>query len=180
MGDPTTAQVVILALNPKAGEQYIEPEPAFDRELRLSLTFQSNTSFYPLDPRFHKHSGYKHWHRLLREVILECGIEKVGGAIACVEWLPYQSPNFPLLPKWLRLPSQMYGFSLVHQAIQNNAVILGPKRLPHWRDDVSALGAAEIVEFQGVRGTTHLSLGNLGRQNFDKVCERIANARKAG
>lgn len=174
MGDPRRAPVVILAINPGAGERNLEPDPLFDHELRLSLTFQSQVSFYPLDRRFMGHSGYKHWSPRLRELVEKFAPEVLARAIACVEWFPYQSQQFPGLPPSLRLRSQKYGFSLVRQAISNRALFLGPKSLTRWEDDVPTLDQAEVIRFLGVRAATHLSVGNLGRENFDRVCQRIA------
>src|SRR2546429_6934210 len=151
MGDPRTAPVVILAINPSAGEEVLGQNALFERELLLSLTFQSKTSFYPLDRRFMDRSGYTYWFPRLRDLITECGMDAVARSIACVEWFPYQSPTFRQLPK--RIPSQEYGFALVRRAIYNKALIVGPPSLRRWEEDIRTLPQAHIVKFRSPRST---------------------------
>jgi hypothetical protein len=178
MGDPRMAAIVILSINPKAGEEMLGQDTAFDRELRLSLTFQNQVSFYPLDRRFMSHSGQTYWAPRLRDLLAVFQTEVLASAIACVEWFPYQSQRFRQLPRGVRLDSQRYGFWLVRQAIHNKALFVGPPSLRRWEEDVSTLGQAEVVRFRSPR-CTYLSRRNLGPENFDRVCQRIAAFRPA-
>jgi hypothetical protein len=71
-----TAELFLLALNRGSSpNDYADlRNPDYAEQWRLTLSFQTRTAFYFLDPAFKNTSGYGWWARRLRELIAVAGI----------------------------------------------------------------------------------------------------------
>ena len=149
-GNPNSAQVFMLALNPGfSPNDYIElSNPDYAEQWRLALSFQTRTPFYFLDPAFKDTGGYRGWARRLRELIEVVGIEAVGAKVMCIEHFPYKSVRYA--PLGVTLPSQLYSFELVREAIRQRkqVVIMRSERV--WLESVP-----ELRSYPNIRLSNH-------------------------
>jgi hypothetical protein len=111
-GDPASASVVILSLNPGLSPADYFGEfrvPEFRRALLANLRQRRESSAFPnlwLDPLFSWHSGFKYWHEKLRKVIDRLAerhsvarseaLRLVSGRVASLELYPYHSARFDM------------------------------------------------------------------------------------
>ena len=106
----------MLALNPGFAEvdhQDLQ-NPDYAEQWRLTLSFQTRTPFYFLDPAFAHTSGFQWWHGRLRELIAIVGIEAVAKKVMCMEHFPYKSVRYQ--PLGVTLASQEFTFELLREA----------------------------------------------------------------
>jgi hypothetical protein len=171
IGDPRSAGIVLLGLNPGWVETTEELERGeYATQNRLGLTFQSRVPMWNLDARLAGTPGYGWWSRRLRLVIEAVGLDRVQTAVACVEWLPYHSPTFRRLPAVL--PSQEYGFRLVSEAADRGAVIVLMRSRKLWLDAVPALSGADLLEMKVPR-SPYLTPANLTEAGFARICDAL-------
>ncbi len=135
-GDPATARVVVLALNPGVGphDYFGEYEvPAFRRALlRSRLRSGRRQGFLFLDPRFSWHGGFGYWHGRLRGVIerladhwqvpIHKAHSRFARLFATIELLPYHSASFEMPVRILhQLPSVRLARSFVKDVLLRRA-----------------------------------------------------------
>ncbi|MBI3790438.1 MAG: hypothetical protein HY275_06130 [Gemmatimonadetes bacterium] len=112
-GNPETARIVVLTLNPGLGpdDYFAEFEYTKCRDvLRANLAGHRN-GFMWLDPTHSWHGGFEYWYRRFRETI-RAFAERTGlpmmearkwwqANVACVELLPYHSESFRMSQRQL-------------------------------------------------------------------------------
>lgn len=162
VGDPWTATVLVLQLNPgynPARDDHVHARTDYQEVVRSSLTRRRlDTPFYFLDPRFADSGGHDWCRQRNHWAIRRVGVEVVSKQLAQVEWFPYRSPRGGRLPK---LPSQRYSIELVRRAIERNAVMIATRKIDEWEAAVP-----ELVGYPRRLGTASwqnvaLSPGNL-------------------
>jgi len=79
------------------------------------LTFKSRTPFMSLDPDTWQSPRSDYWHKHLRVLIHEVGLETVQHKVMLVQFYGYQSWEFARPPA--TLPSQCFSFALVREAV---------------------------------------------------------------
>jgi hypothetical protein len=171
IGDPRTASVLLLALNPgwKPDTDALE-HGIYTEENRRCLTFQSRVPLFSLDARLAGTPGHSWWSQRLRLLIERVGLERVQAGVACVEWFPYHSPAFRRLP--LVLPSQAYGFRLVGRAIERGAVIVLMRSRAYWFQSVPNHATAKFLELKVPR-SPYMTPANLTPAGFERVCSAL-------
>jgi hypothetical protein len=116
-GDPRTAWVLLLQLNPGYAplDARAHARPAIAAALRENLGHQRRTyQHWYLDPSLPRSPGSEWWTKRLREVIEAVGDPAlVARRVAAVEFHGYHSQQFRQIP--VTLPSQYYSFDLVAQ-----------------------------------------------------------------
>lgn len=140
LGRPN-APVMLLGLNPGfKDEDLIFYEQEHVRKLwRKNILHEDmEYPFYLLDPSLDPNlGGTKWWQKKLKELISMAGGKNVANNICCVEFFPYHSLKYKGLKK--TVGSQVYGFYLVHQAIQNGTTIIVMRKEKQWLDAVPEL-----------------------------------------
>ena len=133
------ATVVLLNLNPgyKPEDQQRHHNPEFIARSRGNLVHRPVAyPFFLLNPDIPT-SGY--WKRKLGRLIESVGIDVVARNILCVEYFPYHSKKYQR--GQTQLPSQQYGFSLVRQAIDRQAIIVLLRSERYWCEAVHDLAS---------------------------------------
>jgi hypothetical protein len=140
VGAVTTAQVIVLLLNPGSDETNVgsHADPEFRKALLANLRHsKTDWPFYFLDPRFKvKHPGVKWWRSKTRQLGESVGWDKVAHRLAVIEWFPYKSPRYG---RNCKVPSQQYGFTLVENAMNRRATIIIARSVKRWLASVPRL-----------------------------------------
>lgn len=170
-----SAKVICLLLNPGClwTEESIELDcQNLQHALRENLDPTKSRLLY-LDQEFDWTSGSK-W--LQRNIVNPLGVscKELERKFAIIEYFPYHSRTFESKLK-SPLESQRYGFALVRQAIERDAVILLMRGAKWWLRDVP-----ELVDYRRTgnciinnKRSASLSKDNLGTGNFAKVVQAL-------
>lgn len=137
------APVVLLNLNPGVGEEDIEQhqQPDFIELSRQNLSHVDDVDypFYLINPNIQQSPGYQWWYKRLRQLIEDCGHQKVAKSVLCVELFPYHSEKY----KAIDVQSQDYSFYLVQQAMVRQAVIIQMRSRELWFKQIPELQSYE-------------------------------------
>jgi hypothetical protein len=112
IGNPLTAAVVLLSLNPGFDPTVANPDPAVVEAWLNASRLPDNATFFPIDVSHAAAGGHSWWREHLSVLIEAVGDEDtVIAGLACIEWFPYPSANFNEIRNEvgrLRLPSQEF------------------------------------------------------------------------
>lgn len=180
IGDPRTADLIVLAKNPGYAGTEADELTRFPTLSRLNLdalTFSSTPPFFYLAPSLRGAAGYTWWSSKLRGLFAACETRGVTqdqaiARIACVEWFPYHSKRFR--PLKAVLPSQRYSFELVRQAADRGATfvfLFGDGNENLWRTHVPSL-PADCIRLNSVQQTT-LSRNNMAPADFERIVAAV-------
>jgi hypothetical protein len=174
IGNPNTARVLLLNLNPGYGAQDLADERVaeFRRELRRSLLPQGKDGFFLAHPKFHFAAGTQWWMKQLRWLIEATSREHVIRNLACVEWFPYHSESFTGLNE--TLPSQLYSFNLVQGAADRGVELIVMRAAKQWHLSIPTLDQARTTVLRNPRNPW-LSPTNLGADNFRRVVTALTD-----
>jgi hypothetical protein len=167
-GNITTAEVLMLALNPGFTDtDYADlKNPDYGEQWRLALRFETRTPFYFLDPAFAETSGYTWWHRRLRELISSVGIDAVSQKVMCVEHFPYKSISYR--PLGVTLPSQRFSFELVRDAMRRRKQIVLMRSERVWLDSVPELAGYPYTRLSNHQNP-YLSQAQMTAEQFERL-----------
>lgn len=158
IGNPKTASVIFLSLNPgftPEGEDIRSDEdshrdPHFAQTINQNLKHQQNEySFYLLNPQFDFTGGFKWWDKKLKALIEAVKADGYSDArrlvannIACIEYFPYHSKKYAAfgkkmlkncgLEKDFLLSSQKYNVDLIEEAIKEKKLIIVMRSKKKW------------------------------------------------
>ena len=136
---PEDAPVVLLTLNPgwHPHDAQIHAQPMFANLALRSLSHSLQPyPFLHLQPNA-EWPGAKWWRQRARELIEAISFDTVAKQIACVQFVPYHSPEFAgSLPL---LPSQAYSFGLVRAAMARGAEVVVMRSRRQWFDAIPEL-----------------------------------------
>jgi len=162
------APIVLLQLNPgfDPKDRLHHNDPVFARLCRGNLQHRaSDFPFYYLSPETTCPGRY-YWESKLRQPIQLAGRNKVSNSFFCVEYFPYHSRKFA--HERLVVPSRDYGFQLVRDSVQRNALVIVMRGKRPWVTQVPELeGYRRLAEVRNPRNPT-ISQGNLPRF-FDDI-----------
>jgi hypothetical protein len=168
--------VVLLNLNP--GYSDLHPDEFSDGAYRASVlaNLRQDTiphTFMLLDPVWRQtKAGHRWWSRKARELVEVVGLEAVTAHLLVVEWCPYHSRKFRDLPALL--PSQSFGFDVVRQAMERDAVIVAMRSFKKWSLAVPELtGYDNYFELRNVQNPT-LSRRNCPDGAFERMVAALA------
>jgi hypothetical protein len=177
VGNPFTASVILLTLNP--GFHVEDLEHYAKEEFRTAcsdnmLHRPSDYPFYLLDPRFKETCGAKYWRKRLGKLIKEHGERAVAKAVCVIQWHPYHSAKSAGHPAKQFCQSQDYSRWLVEQAIERKCVVLLLRSRKQWESLVPATQRLPIAN--SLRGS-YVTENNLSRQRglWEKINSAIAN-----
>ena len=185
MGDVKKSPVMILALNP--GYDIEEEKRGFYSKYsdywskEIQHKFDKKTPLFCLDDEYYQYSNY--WADVLKPIISELGDkgkEIVAKKVSKVQLFPYQSTKYKAIQKSILkkngfdkyLPSQLYSFQLVKNAIDRDALIVIPRAVKKWEEAVPELkGYKNKCTTNNYLNIT-LSQKNLG-SDFNKLIEKL-------
>lgn len=127
VGNPFTADVVLLNLNPgfEKSDRKWHRSPTFRKAAIENLNHRKmDYPFYLLDPRFKDSGGAKYWRKRMRSLIERYGDRKVANAICVIEWHPYHSEISLGHPTSKFCDSQDYTAWLVKQAKKRDGCVV--------------------------------------------------------
>ncbi len=143
---PKDAPVLLLSNNPGFSEEEEKLRSRQDEDFRNLMRKnlhheQLDWPFLYLHPNF-EGSGRQWWSSKLKHLIKKFGEQIVAKSILNVVFFPYPSRLFGHLR--CRVPSRAYGFELVRQAMERNAVIIHMRKpfrgsRDIWADEVPGL-----------------------------------------
>lgn len=134
IGNPSSAKLVLLNLNPGIAEvdAKAHSRPDFRTAMRLNLCHESQEyPFYPLDPRLSETPCAQWWLRKTRRLVEECGREIVAKGLLAIEWFPYHSKKAGL-PKRLLCESQRYSWQLAVEMFEKRKCMVLMRSRDHW------------------------------------------------
>lgn len=154
------ASVVILLLNPGlSSDDYNHHKNRRFAELLLADLHSPNPAqhFHLSDPT--RGPGHRWWSKQCMDLINDVGLDCVSRGLLSIEFSPYHSRCFT--HAHMRLPSQVFGFELVRQAIARQAHILCMRGLRIWAGAVPELGTYQNLLVPRSNRTAAISPGNL-------------------
>ena len=171
-GNPATARVIMLALNPGfSDEDYAElRNPDYAEQWRRALTFETRTPFYFLDGAFANTGGYRWWFRRLQALIDEVGLQSVARRVMCIEHFGYKSARY--VPLGVTLPSQVFSFELVRDAIsaRKQVVVMRSERI--WLQSVPELRDYPYVRLKNNQNP-YLSRAQMTTDQFSSLVNAL-------
>lgn len=171
LGNPETANVLILLLNPgyTSSETTIElKSSSLQKAIRESLDPEKSRLFF-LEDDFDWTAGGRWWASKISS-ILNAGVSKedIYRNLAVVEYFPYHSAEFNMKTD-APLPSQEYTFEAVRRAMARGATILLMRGDKWWLSAIPELADyPNKVKPNSARNAV-LSEKNLGEENFAKI-----------
>lgn len=172
IGNPDTARIVLLLLNPGHSDQ----DPAAHRNMHFKAALLKNLRgepqdypFYPLNPAFAGNPTAKWWIPRVRELQQASGLnlKTLSERLLAIEWFPYHSRSSGL-PTTQVCSSQEYTFQLARK-MMDDRVVLRMRSANRW----------SIVDtrFQHVPTLKNPRCGYISRRNTGHdVFERLVRA----
>ncbi len=140
IGNPETARVVFLALNPghdpKRDSTDHRDNQAFRQATLKNLRHEPQEyPFYPLNPEFSTTGAGEWWLRRTRSLrdSLDIDAQTLSERLMVIEWFPYHSKSFSEPPELL--PSQYYSFHLAKKALEStHKLVVRMRSRRQWTD----------------------------------------------
>jgi hypothetical protein len=181
IGNPQSAKVVLLSLNPGHSEEDAKAhaDPDFRQALRRNLCHEpQECPFYGLNPKF-AWTGCGRWWRTHTRRLHDAGLpwEVISEGLLVIEWFPYHSKR-SALPARPVCPSQQYSFQLAKEMLESK-IVVGMRSKKHW---LNVVPAVQNVPFLKNPQNPHISPANAGTELFDRIVEALtpANHRRVG
>ena len=173
IGNPETATVVLLLLNPGHSPRDTEAhsDAPFKEALFRNLRGESqHYPFYPLNPAFASTPSAKWWIPRLRELKQEAGLTDaaLSNKLLAIEWFPYHS-RISGLPTKRVCESQDYTFRLAKKMFADR-LVLRMRSVNHW--------SAVDSRFHDIPALKNPRCGHISRRNtqaslFDEIMKAL-------
>jgi hypothetical protein len=173
IGDPQTARIVLLNLNPgdADGDREAHCDDAFKKAMLQNLRCESQEyPFYSLNPKFSWTAAGKWWRPRTLELQLAARLDVATFAkrLIVIEWFPYHSRKSGL-PTKLVCESQKYSFQLAKEMLDKKLVIRMRSK-KHWVGVDQRFG--EIPSLKNPQ-CGYISRGNTEGNLFDRMVEAL-------
>jgi hypothetical protein len=171
IGNPASAKVVLLSLNPGDSDQDSETHKdiEFRRAMDCNLRHESQEyPFYALNPKF-AWTGCGRWWRAHMKELLRAGLDLsvLADRLLVIEWFPYHSKK-AALPNHIVCPSQEYSFQLAKDALDKNLIIVGMRSSARW---VKVDPRFSKIPFLNSPQNPAVSIHNTGEDLFGQIVE---------
>jgi hypothetical protein len=175
IGNPETARVVFLSLNPgHEDEDAVNHQRSDIRELMLNNLGHRGKQypFYPRHPAFQGTGVQQYWDCYTKDLHKDASLDDRTFAerILIIEWFPYHSKRCSLRPG-VKCESQKYNFWLASKMIATPGVeVLGLRSRGHW--------LREGREYSGVpfifnRQRPWITRGNMDASVYDRLLSAL-------
>jgi hypothetical protein len=175
IGNPLTAKVLLLALNPGFREDELSVMNSYPAGVEAdikNLTFANVPPFYFIDKKYNFTGGFRWWFKRLRLLIENCGVETVATSVACVQFFPYHSVEYGGFPELI--PSQAFSFELVKNAIKEKKLIVFMRSKKIWFEHIPELINYPFLELKSPR-SPFVTPANLSKEGFELIVDTIKN-----
>jgi hypothetical protein len=173
IGNPTTARVILLGLNPGHSDADAQDYARADFRAALFNNLRHTPQaypFYPLNPAFANTGTGKWWTRRLRRLASDTGLEPavMSERFMVIEWFPYHSRKFrrPRQP----LLSQAYSFQLASQLMAQGRLVVLMRSQRLW--------SAADPEFDNLPALTNPQCAHVTPRNastcYNAMVDRLA------
>ena len=175
IGNPRTARIVFLGLNPGHSEKDIEEHrgEAFRNAILRNLRHETQEyPFYPLNPKFRKTGAGQWWTARLRYLKEACRLEEceLSQRVMAIEWFPYHSEKSGLPGKQI-CASQDYSRFLAKQMLQREDVqVLGMRARKRWLPWGSEFNDVPFVN--SVQNPA-ITRNNVGESLFERILKLL-------
>jgi hypothetical protein len=190
-GDPLTARIIILMLNPGLSplDAFAElTQPQFrDAMLRnLRREFADRSGFPFLDPQLSWHGAFGYWHGKLRQVIRQLAghwalpytvaRERLAAMTATIELVPYHSPSFAVRGKVVesmksvQLARTFVRKTVLERARAGDCIILVTRQAKRWGLEEEA---NVVVYGGGEAQAAHLTPQSRGGQRILELVKSL-------
>ena len=175
VGNPESARLVLLALNPGHLEEDVRDhrDPRFREAELLNLKHDLvDYPFYPLNPAFRHTGAGQWWNTILRPLKRASRLndDVLSRMLMVIEWFPYHSEKSGL-PKKRICESQEYSLFLAKQMLnKDRAIVLGMRSKAHW---LSSDAGFYSVPFLKNKQRPFISKGNMDEGLFEKILELL-------
>lgn len=173
IGDPRSARVVLLNLNPghSKDDAKAHADPDFRKAMIHNLRHEEQESpFYGLNPKFAWTACGSWWTAHTRK-LYDAGLswECISEGLLVIEWFPYHSKTsgLPINPV---CPSQEYSFQLAKEVMMGTKIVVGMRSRNHW---LNVVPAVQDVPFLKNPQNPHISPGNMNTELFERIVEAL-------
>lgn len=172
IGNPQSAKVVLLSLNPGHSEDDAKAHSDADFRGAMMRNLQHEPQDYPfygLNPKF-AWTGCGIWWGTHTRRLREAGVswEAISNGLLVIEWFPYHSRRAGLPIKPI-CQSQEYSFQLATEMLASK-VVVGMRSKKHW---LKAVPAVQNVPFLKNPRNPHISPANTGAELFQRIVEAL-------
>jgi hypothetical protein len=176
LGNPRTARVLVLQLNPGFEDSDTRLNHQHDFVVAARANLRHKATDYPtftLDPRWKKSAGGRWLRQRLRELLAavdqnpECGELKVARRLMIVDFHGYHARRYQQIP--VTLPSQNYSFELVRRAISHGYPIVLARGERQWRVAVPELESYNLAFTMSNPRSTYVTPACLGGGRTGKI-----------
>jgi hypothetical protein len=174
IGNPETARVVLLLLNPGHKKEDSEAHKKLDFKKALFQNLRGQAQpypFYPLNPAFSCTPSAKWWTPRTRELkeASNLSMEVLSERLFAIEWFPYHSISSGL-PTSLVCESQKYTVELVKKMIAKNVLIVRMRSVNHWSKVDERL--RKVPALRNPR-CSYISRRNAGAELFEMIVSAL-------
>jgi hypothetical protein len=172
LGNPTTAKVILLNLNPGFDDKDLSwhKQQEFVSENSKNLLHQSDPPFYLLNHKFKESGGFIWWYKHLKQFIDLLGLDVVSRRFLCIEYFPYHSKQYKPMPV---IPSQGYTFFLVREAMKQQTPMIMMRGERLW---LSAIPELSDYPYNRLHSAQNVSISkrNLSEGIFDSIARILS------
>jgi hypothetical protein len=171
IGDPSSAQVVLLLLNPGHDDTDLRSHlrQDFKDALFKNLHHESQAyPFYPLTPTFRDTGSARWWRRRLGGLIVASGLDEktIAQRLLAIEWFPYHS-RYSSLPQSKVCESQEYSFHLAKKMVRSGSLVVGMRSKRNWLGvDRNCFAELPFLTYPRIG---YVSRGNMEEGLFDRI-----------
>jgi hypothetical protein len=175
IGDPKTARVVLLSLNPG---HCPEDEPDHRRPAIKNAIFRNLRQepqvypFYAFDPVFRGTGVEVYWRKYTHALQSEAGLDDVSFAnrLLVIEWFPYHSEKCNLGSRYV-CGSQLFSFELAKEMARRDGVqVIGMRSREHW---VQVHPSFAKTPFLANRQSPWLTRRNMDEEIYNRVLDAL-------
>jgi hypothetical protein len=173
IGNPTSAKVLLLNLNPGASpdDKKAHADPAFRQALLCNLREGAQEyPFYPLDPALSWTACARWWTSHLRLLLEHPDLHRsaIAQRLCVIEWFPYHSRKSGI-PDNTSIPSQEYCFTIAKEAIEKK-LIIGMRARNRWAKVDPRLA---LVPYLRNPQSPYISPANAGETLFREIVDAL-------
>lgn len=172
IGNPKSAKVVLLSLNPGDSEDDAKAhsDPDFRNAMMRNLRHEAQECpFYGLNPKF-AWTACGIWWRAHTRRLHEAGLswECISKGLLVIEWFPYHSKKSGL-PSRPVCRSQEYSFQLAREML-GSRIVVGMRSKKQW---LNVVPSVENVPFLRNHQNPHISPDNASAELFNRIIEAL-------
>jgi hypothetical protein len=174
IGNPQSATVVLLSLNPGHSEDDVKAHTDADFREAMIRNLQHEPQecpFYALNPKF-TWTACGIWWRAHTRRLHEAGLSwvAISEKLLVIEWFPYHSISGKGLPNRVICPSQEYSFQLAREMLDKKRIVVGMRSKQYW---LGVDPRVQDVRFLKNRQSPHISVANTGQEPFERIVEAL-------